>query len=303
MAGPQHKVSLDVALRAVTIDAAYSIQMEKRVGSIEVGKDANLTILGSNQNYAEMNNYKVVEGRFITKEDVMAKAKVVILGATDSPQNNAMAQVTTYTPEQARALHGHPGVQFVDVRDIRELEREGVIPGAIHAPRGMLEFWVDPASPYHKKIFSEPGKRYVLFCAAGWRSALSTLTMLQMGIDIVRISPQQAHINEIIAAFDAARRGAGADAAAAWNAEGLVNGFWHGKAGIEVNVVLMLLNLLPILPLDGGRSPESRLISVVLPAPFGPITACTSADRASPHQRSRTRSSRSFRAARRRRAA
>ena len=96
----------------------------------------------------------------------------------------AMAQVTTYTVEQARALHGHPGVQFVDLRDVRELEREGVIPGAVHAPRGMLEFWVDPESPYHRDVFAQD-KEYVLFCAAGWRSALATKTLMDMGLERV----------------------------------------------------------------------------------------------------------------------
>ena len=96
----------------------------------------------------------------------------------------AMVQVTTYTVEQARALHGHPGVQFVDVRDVRELEHEGVIPGAVHAPRGMLEFWVDPDSPYHRDVFAQD-KEYVLFCAAGWRSALATKTLMDMGLERV----------------------------------------------------------------------------------------------------------------------
>mgnify|MGYP000188237110 CR=1 FL=1 len=90
--------------------------------------------------------------------------------------------------EQAKARLGEASTVFVDIRDVRELEREGMIPGAFHAPRGMLEFWVDPASPYHKKVFSEPGKRYVLFCAAGWRSALATVTMLEMGVE-VRMPP------------------------------------------------------------------------------------------------------------------
>ena len=98
--------------------------------------------------------------------------------------DEAMAQVTTYTVEQARALHGHPGVQFVDVRDVRELEHEGVIPGALHAPRGMLEFWVDPDSPYHRDVFAQD-KEYVLFCAAGWRSALATKTLMDMGMERV----------------------------------------------------------------------------------------------------------------------
>ncbi len=98
--------------------------------------------------------------------------------------DEAMAQVTTYTVEQARALHGHPGVQFVDIRDVRELERDGVIPGALHAPRGMLEFWVDPESPYHRDVFAQD-KEYVLFCAAGWRSALATKTLMDMGLERV----------------------------------------------------------------------------------------------------------------------
>jgi rhodanese-related sulfurtransferase len=96
----------------------------------------------------------------------------------------AMTQVTTYTVEQARALHGHEGVQFVDIRDVRELEHEGVIPGAIHAPRGMLEFWVDPDSPYHRDVFAQD-KEYVFFCAAGWRSALATKTLMDMGMERV----------------------------------------------------------------------------------------------------------------------
>lgn len=98
--------------------------------------------------------------------------------------DEAMQSITTYTPEQAKALLGSPGVRFVDVRDVRELEREGVIPGAIHAPRGMLEFWVDPESPYHRKEFGED-KEFVLFCAAGWRSALATRTLMEMGLERV----------------------------------------------------------------------------------------------------------------------
>lgn len=98
--------------------------------------------------------------------------------------DEALAEVTTYTVEQARALHGHPGVQFVDIRDIRELEREGIVPGALHAPRGMLEFWVDPESPYHRDAFAQD-KEYVLFCAGGWRSALATKVLMDMGLERV----------------------------------------------------------------------------------------------------------------------
>jgi rhodanese-related sulfurtransferase len=95
--------------------------------------------------------------------------------------DEATAEIETLTVEQAKKLLGDPNVQFVDIRDIRELEREGVIPGAFHAPRGMIEFWIDPDSPYFKPIFGE-GKKYVFFCAAGWRSALTTKTVQDMGL-------------------------------------------------------------------------------------------------------------------------
>ena len=98
--------------------------------------------------------------------------------------DEAMACITTFSVEEAQDLHGRDDVQFVDIRDVRELEREGVIPGAFHAPRGMLEFWVDPESPYFKPVFA-PGKRFVLFCAAGWRSALATKTLQDMGLSNV----------------------------------------------------------------------------------------------------------------------
>lgn len=73
---------------------------------------------------------------------------------------------------------------FVDIRDIRELQREGKIPGAHHAPRGMLEFWVDPESPYHHEVFAEE-KKFIFYCAAAWRSALATQTVQKMGMQNV----------------------------------------------------------------------------------------------------------------------
>ncbi|MBT9489162.1 MAG: rhodanese-like domain-containing protein [Rubrivivax sp.] len=97
---------------------------------------------------------------------------------------DAMAAITTFSIDQARDLHGRDDVQFIDIRDVRELEREGVIPGAFHAPRGMLEFWADPSSEYHKPVFNQ-GKQLVLFCAAGWRSALATQTLQDMGVEKV----------------------------------------------------------------------------------------------------------------------
>jgi rhodanese-related sulfurtransferase len=93
----------------------------------------------------------------------------------------AMAQIETIPLEKAQDLLDDSNTVFVDIRDIRELEREGMIPNAMHAPRGMLEFWVDPDSPYYKPIFGE-GKRLVLYCASAWRSALATETLQKMGV-------------------------------------------------------------------------------------------------------------------------
>jgi rhodanese-related sulfurtransferase len=95
--------------------------------------------------------------------------------------DSAMAQVETISLDQAQKLLSEPNTVFVDIRDVRELEREGMIPNALHAPRGMLEFWVDPDSPYFKPIFGE-GKHLVLYCASAWRSALATETLQKMGV-------------------------------------------------------------------------------------------------------------------------
>jgi len=96
----------------------------------------------------------------------------------------ANAEIETVGTDEAIALHGKGEVQLVDLRDPRELEREGRIPGAFHCPRGMLEFWIDPESPYHRKLFAEP-KRFLFFCASGWRSALATKTAQDMGLENV----------------------------------------------------------------------------------------------------------------------
>lgn len=94
---------------------------------------------------------------------------------------DANAQIATVDVASAKSLVDRDDVVFVDLRDVRELEREGKIPNAFHCPRGMLEFWVDPDSPYHKSIFSS-GKKFVFYCASGWRSALSTKTVQDMGL-------------------------------------------------------------------------------------------------------------------------
>jgi rhodanese-related sulfurtransferase len=95
--------------------------------------------------------------------------------------DEANTKIRTLPIAEALALHGREDVVFVDLRDPRELEREGRVPGAVHCPRGMLEFWIDPESPYHKPVFAQD-RTYVFFCAAGWRSALSTATAQDMGL-------------------------------------------------------------------------------------------------------------------------
>jgi rhodanese-related sulfurtransferase len=95
--------------------------------------------------------------------------------------DEANAKIRTLPIAEALGLHGREDVVFVDLRDPRELEREGRVPGAVHCPRGMLEFWIDPESPYHKSVFAQD-KTFVFFCGAGWRSALSTATAQDMGL-------------------------------------------------------------------------------------------------------------------------
>jgi rhodanese-related sulfurtransferase len=95
--------------------------------------------------------------------------------------DEASAEIETLTVEQAQALHGKDGVTFIDIRDPRELWRDGGVPGAINVTRGMLEFWIDPASPYYKDFFNS-GNKFVFFCAGGLRSALATKTAQDMGL-------------------------------------------------------------------------------------------------------------------------
>ena len=86
--------------------------------------------------------------------------------------------------EAARQRLGEPTTVFVDIRDVRELEREGMIPGAFHAPRGMLEFWVDPESPYYKPVFTDD-KTFILYCQADWRGTLAAAALDDMGMQNV----------------------------------------------------------------------------------------------------------------------
>lgn len=95
--------------------------------------------------------------------------------------DEAMAEIVTLTPGQAAERLDKPDAVFVDLRDPRELERDGMIPNAFHATRGMLEFWIDPESPYHKPVFAED-KQFIFYCAGGLRSALATKTAKDMGL-------------------------------------------------------------------------------------------------------------------------
>ena len=94
---------------------------------------------------------------------------------------DANESVTTLPVAQAKALTDSDEHVFIDLRDIRELQRSGMIPGAFSCPRGMLEFWIDPDSPYHKPVFNQD-KTYVFYCASAWRSALSAKQAMEMGL-------------------------------------------------------------------------------------------------------------------------
>ncbi len=93
----------------------------------------------------------------------------------------AEKEIETVSVDDVKAIHGDDDVVLIDIRDIRELKRDGKIPGAFHCPRGMVEFWIDPASPYHKDVFAQD-KKFVFFCAGGMRSALAAQSAHRMGL-------------------------------------------------------------------------------------------------------------------------
>ncbi|QYX55713.1 rhodanese-like domain-containing protein [Roseovarius sp. SCSIO 43702] len=97
---------------------------------------------------------------------------------------DARTRIEEIDTDTLLARLGDPDLVIVDIRDVRERARTGFIPGSVHAPRGMLEFWVDPDSPYHREVFAQEGKRYVLHCASGWRSALAADTLRMMGFEV-----------------------------------------------------------------------------------------------------------------------
>jgi len=94
---------------------------------------------------------------------------------------NARARIKEIETADLIGMLTDPDVVIVDIRDVRERQRTGYIPGSFHAPRGMVEFWVDPESPYFKDLFGQEGKKFVFHCASGWRSALTVATLQDMG--------------------------------------------------------------------------------------------------------------------------
>jgi len=123
-------------------------------------------------------------------------AQKITIGSRELVEQ-AEREVETLAIDDALKLHGRGDTVLVDIRDIRELQREGRVPGAFHCPRGMLEFWIDPQSPYHKPVFAED-KKFVFFCAGGMRSVLAAQTAQHMGLQPV------AHIKGGFGAWRAA---------------------------------------------------------------------------------------------------
>ena len=97
--------------------------------------------------------------------------------------SDALSQIKTLTPSEALELANNNKCNLIDIRDIRELEKMGRIENSLHIPRGMLEFWMDPESPYFKEGKIDMNKEIVLFCAGGLRSALATKTLKDMGFE------------------------------------------------------------------------------------------------------------------------
>lgn len=116
------------------------------------------------------------------KKEAMSKLKVT------AAEMVAKARARIEEVETAALISAvdDPNVVIVDIRDVRERQRTGFIPGSIHAPRGMVEFWIDPDSPYYKDVFGQD-KKYVFHCASGWRSALTVATLQDMGFEAAHL--------------------------------------------------------------------------------------------------------------------
>jgi len=108
----------------------------------------------------------------------------MVIKSSKTLVEEASKQIDTFSPEKVKKLHESNKCTLIDIRDIRELENEGTIDGAMHVPRGMLEFWLDPSSSYFKNNkFSDTSKKIILFCAGGLRSALGAKSLKDMGYD------------------------------------------------------------------------------------------------------------------------
>jgi rhodanese-related sulfurtransferase len=111
--------------------------------------------------------------------------------------SEALARITTHTADEARYLFDNDSYVFVDLRDQSEIDATGKVPGAFHAPRGTLEFWVDPDSPGFQPIFGDESKQFIFYCAGGFRSTLATATVRDMGM---------TNVSHIDGGFDAWKR-------------------------------------------------------------------------------------------------
>ena len=160
---------------------ASIIEINKRdpiLGEFEAG-ERTILVRGSIALKPESNHGAYPEG---ANPKLLKKAvNMPITKSSRALVDEAMGAVRTYSPTEVMARLDDARVQLVDIRDVRELA-DGTAVGAFHAPRGMLEVWVDPDSPYFKPIFGDEGKEYILFCGAGWRSALTAKTLQDMGM-------------------------------------------------------------------------------------------------------------------------
>ena len=106
---------------------------------------------------------------------------ITLKNSVQSLVNKAKKKINNIDIKDALKLHSNKQFLFIDIRDIREIQKSGRILGAKHVPRGMLEFWIDPNSPYHKEFFNDD-LNFIFYCASDWRSALATETANKIGL-------------------------------------------------------------------------------------------------------------------------
>ena len=113
----------------------------------------------------------------------MAKLKISSAQMVES----ARSRIEEIETSDMLDMVGNPDVVIIDIRDVRERQRSGFIPGSFHAPRGMIEFWIDPDSPYFKDVFAQKDKKVIFHCASGWRSAITVATLQEMGFEAAHL--------------------------------------------------------------------------------------------------------------------